>query len=153
MEDNGNKKEQPSAEDLKDKLDLAEKERDEYLNGWKRAKADLINAKKEWAEQLKDLSGFVQADWVRKILPVLDALDKTAAPEGWAEIKKLLGDILKKEGLEEIEALGREFNPEYHESAGAAEGPEHQVVEVLQKGYQFKGQVIRAARVKIGKQI
>src|SRR3989344_6100108 len=132
--------------ELEEKLVLAEKERDEYLNGWKRAKADLINAKREWAEQLKDLSGFVQADWVRKILPVLDALDKTAAAEGWAEIKKLLGDILKKEGLEEIEALGREFNPEYHESAGAAEGPEHQVVEVLQNGYQFKGQVIRAAR-------
>jgi molecular chaperone GrpE len=133
-----------------DKLSQCEMERDEYLNGWKRAKADLANAKREWEEKIKNLAEFVRADVIESFLPVLDALDNSKDIEGWKEIKKLTEDILRRSGLEEIKAIGEEFNPEFHESVGLTDGPEHKVVEVVQKGYKVGDKVIRASRVKIG---
>lgn len=135
---------------LEEKLLLCEKERDEYLNGWKRAKADLINGKKEWAEKIGSLADFITVDVSRKFLPVLDAMDVGEDIEGLKEVKKLFWDTLKKMGVEEIEALGKKFDPAYHESVSEGDGNSGEVTEVLQKGYIFKGQVIRAARVKIG---
>ena len=134
-----------------DKLILCEQERDEYLNGWKRAKADLINAKKEWEEQMKDLGDYAKIEFIRQFLPVLDALDGSKEIEGWQEVKKLVADILKKNGIEEIQALGQEFDPEYHEAVAEGEGEANKILEVLQKGYILKGRVIRVAKVKIGK--
>ncbi len=136
---------------LEEKLSLCEKERDEYLNGWKRAKADLINAKKDWEEKMGSLGDFMVADTAGKFLPVLDAMDAGREIGGLKEVKKLFWDTLKKMGVEEIEALGKKFNPAYHESVGEAEGQPGEVITVLQKGYLFKGQVIRPAKVKIGK--
>lgn len=134
-----------------EKLALCEKERDEYLNGWKRAKADLINSKKEWQEQLEGLGEYAKAEAVKQFFPILDALDNSKNIEGWAEIKKLTQDILKKNGVEEIEALGGEFSPVYHEAVGETEGEPNKVASVVQKGYQINGRVIRAAKVRVGK--
>lgn len=139
------------SKELQDKLLLAEKERDEYLNGWKRAKADLINAKKEWQEQLSYLGDYAKADFIKQFFPVLDALDSSGNVAGWQEVKKLLWDILKKNGVSEIDALGKIFDPLYHESVGENDGEEGRVVEVLQKGICFKNQVLRPARVIIGR--
>ncbi|MEK7500647.1 MAG: nucleotide exchange factor GrpE [Patescibacteria group bacterium] len=140
-----------SVADIKSRLELAEKERDEYLNGWKRAKADLLNAQKEWQERLADLDKWAQAGLVKRLLPVLDALEAAPESEGWAEIKKLLMDILQKNGVEEIKIQNGKFDPVYHESVGEVEGEAGAVVEVVQKGYLFKGEVIRAVKVKVGK--
>ena len=134
-----------------EKLLLCEKERDEYLNGWKRAKADMINAKKEWEDQLKSLNDFIKSGLVKDFLPVLDALEATQDIPGWQEIKKLAEDTLKKMGLEAIEAIGEQFDPNYHEAMAEGEGEPDTVIEVLQKGYKINGRVIRAAKVKIGK--
>ena len=129
MEENNSNK----IEETETKLELAEKERDEYLNGWKRAKADLLNAQKEWLEQLADLNKWAQSGLVKQLLPVLDALEAAPEAEGWTEIRKLLVDILMKSGLEEIKAPGSKFDPIYHESVGESEGEENMVVEVVQK--------------------
>ncbi len=147
MDDQNNNKKT----EQEDKLSLCEKERDEYLNGWKRAKADLINAKKEWEEQIKNLGNFVKADTAGKLLPILDALEGAKEIEGWNEIRKLAEDTFQKIGLEEIKAVGEEFNPEYHESVGGEDGEGHKIVEVVQKGYKIGDKIIRPAKVKIGK--
>lgn len=144
-QDNQNNKE------LEEKLSLAEKERDEYLNGWKRAKADLINAQKEWTDQIKELGDFAKIEMVKQFLPVMDALEGAKEIAGWQEVKKLVYDVFNKNGVEEIEALGQEFNPIYHEAMGQGEGNPGEIVEIVQKGYIINGRVIRAARVKIGK--
>lgn len=136
---------------LEEKLALAEKERDEYLNGWKRAKADLINAKKEWADQMKDLSGFVKTEFIKEFLPVLDALALTSEIAGWQEIKKLVSDLLNRHGVQEIEALGKKFDPQHYEAVSEGEGNPDEIIAVLQKGYIINGRVIRPAKVKIGK--
>ena len=144
-------KNQSDIKEPDDKLSLCERERDEYLNGWKRAKADLINAKKEWEEQIKGLSGFVKTDAVGKLLPILDALEGAKDIEGWSEIRKLAEDTFKKIGLEEIKSAGEEFNPEYHESVGGEDGEGHKIIEVVQKGYKIGDIVVRPAKVKIGR--
>lgn len=154
MDENNIKSPEPTPKglnELQEKLSLAEKERDEYLNGWKRAKADLINSKRDWEEKISALGEFVTADVIKKFLPVLDALEAGQDTSGLDEIKKLFSDILRQLGLEEIEVIGKKFDPVYHESVGEDEGPASEVIKVLQKGYFFKGQVIRPARVKIGK--
>lgn len=137
--------------ELEEKLALAEKERDEYLNGWKRAKADLINSKKESEDQLKNLSDFVKTDFIRQFLPVLDALELAPEIEGWRGVKKLVNEVLVKNKVEEIGGLGDEFDPAYHEAVGEGEGSPGQVVEVMQKGYIINGRVVRPAKVKTGK--
>lgn len=146
MEENNNK-------ELEEKLSLAEKERDEYLNGWKRAKADLINTQKEWTDQIKDLGDFAKIELVKQFLPVMDALEGAREIAGWQEVKKLVYDVFNKNGVEEIEALGQKFNPMYHEAIGQGEGNQNEVIEVLQKGYIINGRVVRPAKVKIGRMV
>ncbi|MEK7564923.1 MAG: nucleotide exchange factor GrpE [Patescibacteria group bacterium] len=137
---------------LEEKLELTEKERDEYLDGWKRAKAELINAKKDWEGQSKEVADYAKMSFIKQMLPVLDALEAAKETEGWQGVKKLIEDIFKKNGVIEIEAQGKEFDPIYHEAMLESEGEENKVIEVLQKGYIVNGLVIRPAKVKIGKQ-
>lgn len=150
MEDE--KKQLSDIKELTEKLVFCENERDEYLNGWKRAKADFVNAKKEWSEQLTSLSFFVKADFIKTLLPIIDAFEAAEKQaDGWQEIKSLLEGILKKNGFKEIEALGKDFDPVYHEAMAEVEGEAGKVIEVVQKGYLLENQVIRPARVKVGK--
>jgi molecular chaperone GrpE len=151
MEETPKQSDEKQNNKLQEKLELAEKERDEYLNGWKRAKADLINARKEWEEKMKNLGGYVRADIILSILPILDAFEGTKDIEGWNEMQKLTSDIFMKIGVNEIESVGKEFNPEIHESAGQTEGEENIVIEVIRKGYKIGDAVIRPAKVIIGK--
>ncbi|MEK7077588.1 MAG: nucleotide exchange factor GrpE [Patescibacteria group bacterium] len=143
--------EEEKQQQLEEKLALAEKERDEYLNGWKRAKADLINSKREFGDQLKNINDFAKTEFIKQFLPVLDALAAAGEIAGWQAIRKLAADVLVKNGVEEIAALGQTFDPVCHEAVGEAEGEDGRVVAVLQTGYKVNGQVIRAAKVKVGK--
>ena len=156
------------------KADLArcEKERHEYLDGWQRAKADMINYKKEDGRRMEDLMRFASAALMRELLPVLDALDLAiesagaAAPapapdhgkleQGIRIIRSQLTDILKKQGIMEIDVgLGEQFNPEKHESIGEIETHEYaagSIAEIAQRGYELAGRVIRPARVRLAKE-
>ncbi|MEK7629520.1 MAG: nucleotide exchange factor GrpE [Patescibacteria group bacterium] len=136
---------------LEEKLELTQKERDEYLDGWKRAKAELINAKKDWEEQGKEVADYTKMSFIRQMLPLVDALEAAKEAEGWQGVKKLIEDIFKKNGVVEIEAQNKEFDPTYHEAMLEGEGESGHVIEVLQKGYIVNGLVIRPAKVKIGK--
>ena len=136
-----------------EKLALAEKERDEYLGGWKRAKADFINFKKESGQNIAELSDMVKMSFAYSILPVLDALDesKSAGIEGLDNIANLLKGILENEKIEEIETKkGDSLNPEIHESI---EGEGDIVAEILQKGYKYNSpigeKIIRPTKVKV----
>jgi molecular chaperone GrpE len=132
---------------------------DEYLNGWKRAKADYINLKKETEEKQAMLFEFANATLLMEILPIYDNLKKAIALAGeeknnWLEgikqIKKQFEDLLKDYGIEEIKTVGEKFNPEFHEAVGREkkEGVEPDVIiSEASTGYLMKGKVLVPAKV------
>lgn len=140
---------------VKDKFKHCEQERAEYLAGWQRAKADLINYKKEQEAKISEIFKFANEGLVLEILPVLDSFElamKHSKDNGVEQIYNQLKNILKSHGIEEIQAIGEKFNPEFHESVGEVEGKEQGIiVEEIQKGYTLNGKVIRASKVKINK--
>ncbi len=156
----GEKEEKKAAAPL-DPLALCEKEREEYLKGWQRAKADLINYKKEEIRRFEEIVKFSNSELLKELLSVLDSFDLSLAvlkeetsAKGMYLIRSQLESILKKRGVEAIKvSKGDKFDPAFHESlAETAEGGESgAIVEEVEKGYLLNGRVIRPARVKVAK--
>ena len=158
-------KEKISFEALEKALGECEKLRDEYLEGWKRAKADFFNYKKEETERMEVMADFVRASLILKILEISDDFEraKKEIPKdfensewvrGIVQTESKIKKILDEEEVKEIAAGGKKFDPNFHEATeeinlnGKESGT---IVEVLQKGYLFKGQLLRPAKVKIAK--
>ncbi len=147
----------------KKELEKIIKEKDEYFSGWQREKADFLNYKKQEFERLKETLNIAKESLFKELIPVLDNfnLAQKAIPEeekeknsikGLLLIKKQLEDSLKSLGLEEIETIGKQFDPKIHEAVEEVEGAEPGViVEEVQKGYSFQDKIIRVAKVKIGR--
>lgn len=138
------------------------KERDEYLEGWKRAKADLINYKKDEAKRFEAMVKFSQEAVIRDLIMVLDSFDLAISAlekEGKVEkgiylIKSQLEDVLKNYGLEKIIiSVGQPFDPALQEAIVSVESekPSGTVVEEIERGYLLSGKLIRPARVKVAK--
>lgn len=140
---------------IKKVLKQCQKEKEEYLAGWQRAKADLINYKKEQEQKISDYYKFANQGLIIEILMVLDSFEEALKHEKNEAIEQLynqLKNILKNQGLEEIKAVGEKFNPELHESMGEVKGKKPGfIVKEVQKGYKLNNKVIRPSRVKISK--
>ena len=139
---------------------------DEYLNGWKRAKADLINYQKEEARRLEEVVKYANAGMIKELIGVLDSFDlaisviekdgSTSSPQikGIYMIKSQLEDALKRAGVDKIAvAAVNMFDANFQESVAEAEAdqPVGSILEVIEQGYMLHGRVIRPARVKISK--
>ncbi len=154
------KKEKPQKE-----LEELKKQAQEYLNGWKRAKADLINYKKEEGQRMEDFSKYNRQSFIFSVLPMLDNLDlaQKNLPDdlkanehvkGLLMIKTQLEDFLKTNGVESVESVGKNFNPELHEVIQAVECEDQEsgvIIEEMQKGYMIDGCLLRPAKVKVAK--
>lgn len=128
-----------------------------------RAKADLINYRKRKDDEVSNLLKYCNADIIMSLLPVLDnferVINKEDTPddvknylEGFKLIYKQLKDILEANDIKEIEALGKEFDPMYHQSVTMRKDDTKEsgiVLEVYQKGYTYKDKVLRPAMVII----
>ena len=139
---------------VKDKLKSCEKERAEYLAGWQRAKADLINYKKEQEQKISDYYKFANEGLILELLPVLDSFEqalKHKKDEGIQQLYNQLKNILKSNGIEEIKAVGEKFNPEFNEAVEEIKGKKGVIIEETQKGYLLNKKVIRPSKVKVGK--
>jgi len=151
-------------ERLKKEIEKLKKEKEEYLTGWQRERANHLNYIKEEKERLKEFLELANEGLVLKLLSVLDSFKRAEDSisqdlkgnqiiQGFLQIKNQLKEILEKEGLEEIQVeVGEKFNPEIHEAVGTIETkdlPEDVIAQVLEKGYKFKGRVIRPAKVKL----
>jgi molecular chaperone GrpE (heat shock protein) len=140
----------------------------EYLDGWKRCQADFENYKKRQAESQKDLLLYASQNVILQVLPILDNFHVSTdhIPEdqknnpwvtGIMYIQKQLEDMLKENGVEEIEVYpGDSFDPTFHEATRDFESKENKeddnefkniIRKVVQKGYRIDGKIIRAARV------
>lgn len=148
-------------EDLQNKIEELEKQKNEYLAGWQRAKADFINHKKEEIERIENFLKYAEEEFILKILPILDNFEiaESNLPEdskndenvkGLLQIKSQFLDFLKGFGVEEIKALGEKFDPNFHEAVEQVEGRESGIIiKEMQKGYKINGRLLRPAKVKV----
>src|ERR1700691_4554780 len=106
--------------ELEAKLTETEKQRDEYLAGWQRTKADFINYKKEEMKHMEDIAKYGSESLIKDLISVLDNFDlglRTLEKAGPVEkgiylIRSQIEDILRKRGLEKISVkAGDEFDP------------------------------------------
>ena len=151
---------------LKDELKACQKEKQEYLDGWQRAKADFINARKEDEKNRSQMMQFAKEGILHEILPVVDSFDMAFRnKEAWARvdenwrkgveyIHQQFVSILENNGLAPIDALGKPFDPMLHSpiESVVVEDKEKDgiVLEMVQKGYRMNDRVLRPAKVKIG---
>ena len=152
---------------LRDRLKQAETDKQEYLTGWQRAKADLVNARKRDEEERKEFMKFANERLIEDLVPVLESFDMAIgntdawekADKNWrigveyiySQLKKALSD----NGLEEIiPVAGEIFDHSRHEAASyeMVKDPaqDHVIIGVVQKGYSLNGKVLKVPKVKVG---
>jgi molecular chaperone GrpE len=151
---------QEQLEELEQRLEAVEAERDERTNDLQRVAADFDNYRKRVARDQESLVTRAHERLVKELLPVLDDLERALQAAAEHEEAKLaegvqlvyreLRDALSREGLAEVEAEGK-FDPHVHEAllTQPSEREEGSVLEVLQKGYRLGDRVLRPARVVI----
>jgi molecular chaperone GrpE len=151
---------------LKEKLAAAEKEKQEYLDGWQRAKAELVNARKRDAERHDEYRTMAVEGIIDELIPVLQSFDMAMAnKEVWEKVEKnwrvgveyiyqQLSQVLSKNGLKELSPLGQTFDPQVHEATGFVPVAEKEknniIVAIIQKGYELNGHLVRAPKVQVG---
>ncbi len=142
---------------MREELSACRKEKQEYMDGWQRAKADYVNALKRFETDAKtsELRGKVRA--VETLLPAFDALERakehSEIPDGFMAIAKQLESAFASLGLEEIGKIGEKFNPAIHDALGqdATDTLENDdtVTVVLEKGWRIGDDIIRPAKVRV----
>ncbi len=144
-------------------LELAKNQATEHYAHLQRLQADFDNYRKRTQKEKEDISKYAAERLVGAILPVLDNFERAigsvqTSPDlaGYAQgvemIFRQMHNVLIKEGLAVIEAVGQPFDPNLHEailSVESEEHPENTVVEEVQKGYYLKDRVIRPSMVKV----
>ena len=130
----------------------------EYLLLAQKTQAEFENYKKRIQKESINKYAEITSDVVTSILPVMDNLEKaveaktedTSYQEGVKLILKQFMDVLNKFGVEEIEAVGKSFDPEFHEAVSHVEDPEkgeQEVVQEYRKGYKIGTKVVRHSMV------
>lgn len=140
----------------------AEPEEDKDSEKYLRLMAEFQNFKRRTAKEKSDIHAYANEKIVTELLPVLDnferalAADATSDPEAYAKGMSLIFEqmvaALTKAGLEEVEALGTDFDPTKHNAVMTQASEEHEsgkVSSVLQKGYSLNKKVIRPAMVAV----
>ncbi len=145
----------PNLEDLR-------RENAEIQERLLRKHADVENMRKRMEREKAEFVRFAAVDLVRKLLPVIDNLERALeAPadtggdglrEGVRLVHQELQSILEREGLKVVEAKGKPFDPNLHEAVLREESTEidsEQVIEEFQKGFVFRDRLLRPAMVKV----
>lgn len=151
---------QVQLEALTKRLDEAEAKASEYKDGWQRAQAEFQNYKKRLERDNELMYALMKGDFLKKILPVLDdlerALQNRPPDEAWVSgielIVHKLRSVLEAEGVRRIEAEGKPFDPNFHEAISHEPGGEVEsghVIAVVQSGYMLGERVLRPALVRV----
>lgn len=143
---------------LREELNACRKEKQEYMDGWQRAKADYVNLLRRSGDAAKaaELKGKIRA--VETLLPAFDALERAREhgeiPEGFLAIARQIESAFDALGLAALGEVGERFDPALHDALGqdAADTPEADgaITAVLEKGWKVGEHVIRPARVRVG---
>jgi len=150
------------------KLAEANQKAEKYWDSLLRKQAELDNLQKRTARDLENAHKYALERFVTELLAVKDSMelgleaaskpetDLNAVSQGISLTVKMLGDILKKFEVEEIEPQQEKFNPRWHEAMAMQPVPnveEGTVIYVHQKGYQLHDRLLRPARVIVAKAV
>jgi molecular chaperone GrpE len=153
----------PAPSDSSELADL-QRERDDYKDRWLRKGAEFDNYRKRIERERREQADQSVVDLLEDLLLVVDDFDramKVESGEGGNAYRKgvelihgKLHDLLRKQGLTPIDALGMDFDPNLHQAVVHEESPEHREGEVigeLRKGYMLNDRLLRPAMVKVAK--
>ena len=154
------KNENSDLETLKAQLKEEKEKSDEYYEHLKRNMAEFDNFKKRISKEKDMMDNTISAEIISELLPILVNFDKALNAEtadesyknGMAMIYNKFHDTLQKLGVEEIDALNKVFDPNFHEAVMHIEDEsfgEKEIVEVFRKGYKIGDKIIRHAMVKV----
>jgi molecular chaperone GrpE len=156
--------EKKPTQDLGEKLEKAEKEAEENYDRFLRATADLENYKKRTARELEDLRKYANEGLLRDLLTVVDNLERAilSADDSQSHIKGILEGvdmtlkeiikILERSQVKVIQAVGKKFDPVYHQAFMTEESethPANTVLKELQRGYTLYDRLLRPAMVVV----
>jgi molecular chaperone GrpE len=155
--------EQPPQEDTQpDPLEEIRRERDGLQDRLLRTAAEFDNYRKRMDRERRDLAEYMAGEVMTELLPIIDnlerALQAAAADDplrkGVELIHRQMLEMLRKRGVKPIEALGADFDPNFHQAVIHEESTEHregEVMEELQRGYVVGDRLLRPAMVKVAK--
>lgn len=144
-------------EKLKKELADAKALAEQRLTQLKYLQADFDNYRKFAERDKQQFARVASAALISEMLPFLDSLCSAVAKagehaEGFRTLLQQLMQILQKHGLMEIEAVGKRFDPHYHEAVAHGQGAEENVIiSEVQKGYALNGVVLRHSKVVVAK--
>lgn len=149
-----------TVKNLKQKLEEQKAEIDEKDDRLKRLMAEFDNFKKRSAKERKQPYNSIIADIALSLLPVIDNLEKAVSVNtednnykiGVELVLKQFKDVLKSNGITEIETIGKTFDPELHEAVSSVEDSElgvQEIKEEYRKGYMIGNKVIRHSLVVV----
>jgi molecular chaperone GrpE len=146
---------------LSEELEAARRERDQYLDGLRRLKAEFENSRKRQERERTRILSMASEKLVQELLPVLDNLDRALEAggdirEGVQATRDQLADVLGNEGLLPVASDGQPFDPNVHEAVMGQPSEEHEegtILQTFQRGYMLNGKPIRPAKVVVAKQV
>jgi molecular chaperone GrpE len=137
-------------------------ERDALLDRLARLQAEFDNARKRAAREQQEFREFAAADVIKNFLPILDSFERALKAGGNASdfrngvelIYRQFQDVLQKMGVQPIVSVGQPFDPRVHEAVEMVDTNEvadHHVLDELQRGYKYKGRLLRPAMVRVAR--
>ncbi|MEN6356473.1 MAG: nucleotide exchange factor GrpE [Armatimonadota bacterium] len=150
-------------ETLQAEIDKLQSDIREAQDKYVRTLADFDNYRKRQREETARSCDYARIEVISTLLPIIDNFERSvqaaeennsyeALVEGVSLTLRQLHDMLTKQGVEPIDSVGQEFNPELHEALMRVETddyPENTIVDELEKGYTLNGRVLRPARVRV----
>lgn len=141
----------------KGEIERLREEKQEYLDGWQRAKADYVNALKRFEGEKTTAMELGKVLSVRAFIPVMDSLDRAESageiPEAFQAIAKQLHEAAKLLGLARFGAVGEAFDPMLHEALGQDAtddaSKDDTITAILEPGWKSKEAVVRPAKVRV----
>lgn len=146
---------------LRDELEETKKERGEYLDGWQRAKADVVNIRREATQSSQRAAALAREALVIELIPALDSFDMAMNAGGWKDVdpawrsgvEGIYGQIssaLQASGVESFGKKGEPFDAMRHEAIQEVEGKNPgTVAAVLRRGYKIGERILRPAHVAL----
>jgi len=154
----------PADDSAADPLEALRREKDALQDRLLRTAAEFDNFRKRMDRERAELAAYASSEALREMLPIVDNLERALqAPSGGESdalrrgvelIHKQMLDLLRKRGVTPIEALGADFDPNFHQAVIHESSPDHregEVMQELQRGYMLGDRLLRPAMVKVAK--